>query len=492
MTTIRAWMTHSLTTSKAGKAASFLILILFALVPFQRRFHGFLDSFSRKLTLPDFPLPEYFSTKVHLFPSDLMILALTLVALFVFKGKLRDFFWKGPSKYLTLLFFAALASLTFSPTSHYVLQYLRLLQFSMMFLLFNAIYSAQSQIDFPAFIKKLAWVLVSVACLECAISVYQYFCQHSLGLKFLGEANIQKFPFDNPGSHRWVFDKLFNSSAFVPYLCRAAGTFSHPNVLGGFLFCSLLASYYLWMKEEDVKRRLFVLGAILLQIFTLYTAYSRSAMLALALSTFIWCILQIRRGLKTQKKRFASLAVLIAVGTLIGIATFYSQLTARGGIFNYNTVTQHADSERIQYLKMAIGMIQDHPFLGVGFNNFQLAYEPVQAGFPSHIFFSKVHNIYLLLGAETGLIGGGLFLMFLFVILKSAWRAIFSSFSADGFQEKVFLFTVFIGLLCIGLFDFYLIDTQHGRLLFFGFAGLLCAATVSKPEQQGTRHYKKF
>ena len=489
MTAIRAWFHERLTQAKESKSILFLLLVLFALVPFQRRFHGALDSFSRRLALPDFPLPECFSTKVHLFISDLVILALTLLILLVYKVRYREFFWRGPSKYLTLLFFVALASIYFSMTSSYSLQYFRLFQFSMIFLFFNSICCSQYKIDVRSSIKKIAWIILFVSCLECAVGIYQYFYQQPIGLRFLGEPNLYHFPFANPGKHRWFLDKLLNPSQSSVFLYRATGTFPHPNILGGYLFCSLMASYYLWVKEERKLLRLFVLGAILLQIFTLYTAYSRSAMLALALSTLIWCAFQLRESFRQHGfrllalRKFAILGATILVGCAIGIGLFFSQISARGGILNYNSVTEYADTERVKYLKIAVEMIKDHPLLGIGFNNFQLAAQPFQAEFPGHIFFSKVHNIYLLMASETGLIGGGLFLLFLGAILKVALRAVFSrpnDLSKDAApQEEIFLFATFLGLLLIGICDFYFLNTQHGRIIFFGFSALLYAVTAT-------------
>lgn len=483
MTISKASFTDVRDRSKESKSILLLLFVLLALIPFQRRFHGCIDSFSRRLALPDFPIPEFFSTKVHLFIADPLILILTLVLLFRFKVSLRLFFWTGASKYLTLLFFVSLASLYFSITSHYSLQYFRLLQFSMAFLLFYSICSSRCQIDFSLFIRRLAWLLICISCLECLISVYQYFCQESIGLQFLGEPNMRHFPFVNPGKHRWLFDKILSPAQSSDFLCRAMGTFPHPNILGGFLFCSLMASLYLWMKEEHRSRQMFLLGTILLQVFTLYIAYSRSAFLALGLSALFWCVLQFKAIVRQYGLHFLALRRLAIVSAalltsgLIGIGLFFSQMSARGGIFNYNAVTQFADSERVQYLKMAFNMIQEHPLLGVGFNNFQLCSDPIQAACPGHIFFSKVHNIYLLVAAETGLIGGGLFLLFLISILKTAWHSLKTPTDS---QEKIFLLSVFLGFLLIGACDFYFLHTQHGRILFFGFSALLYALVSNK------------
>ncbi|MGC2596039.1 MAG: O-antigen ligase family protein [Rhabdochlamydiaceae bacterium] len=449
----------------------FFLLSLFILLPFQRRFHGCVDSWSRKLTLPDFPLPEFFSKKIHLFITDIFILFLALILLFRFKVSLRQFFWEGPSKYLTLFFVTALISLFFSITGHYALQYLRLFQFSLIFLFFNAICAARREIDFPSFIHRLAWILLLISCIQCAIGIYQYFSQHALGLSFLGELDMRHFPFHNPGKHRWLFDKFLPTSHSSEFLYRASGTFSHPNILGGFLFCSVLASFYLFMKTEG--KRLLLIGVIALQIFTLYIVFSRSAIIALVLATLIWGWLQLREIIKRdgirspQFRRFSILASTIIISGLIGIAIFHSQLTARGGIINYNAVTNYADSERVQYLKMAVDMVKEHPLFGIGFNNFQLYEDPIQPGYPGHVFYSKVHNIYLLIASEMGLVSCGLFLLFIFSLLKRSWR------KGSTSPEKMFLLSVFWGLLFIGGCDFYLLHTPHGRILFFGFAALL-------------------
>jgi hypothetical protein len=444
---------------------TFLLSLLFVLLPFQRRFHGCVDSWSRRITRPDFPLPEFFSTKIHLFVTDLVIVGIVLMLFFRFKASLREFLWEGPSKYLTLLFAVGVVSLYFSITHHYALQYLRLIQFSVAFLLFNTICWIRKKILLAPFIQKLAWILVIVSCLQCALGIYQYFHQHSLGLGFLGELELRHFPFHNPGKHRWLFDQIGQSTEL---LYRASGTFTHPNVLGGFLFCAVLASFYLFVQSEAAWRRTLLMSVLVLQIFTLYVAYSRSAILALVLSACIWGVLQLRLyGVRSpQFSRILFLALGVTVCGLLGIGIFYSQLTARGGIINYNAFTTFADSERVQYLRMAVDMIKEHPLLGVGYNNFQLYEDPIQPGYPGHIFYSKVHNIYLLIASEMGLIGGALFLLFIFSVLRKSWQG-------KDSPERAFLLSVFCGLLFIGACDFYLVHTPHGRILFFGFAALL-------------------
>jgi hypothetical protein len=465
------------------KRVTFLLLSVFLMVPFQRRFHGFFDSFSRSLQQPEFPLPEFFSKKIHFFASDLLILVLVLFLIFFFKISLREFFWSGPSRYLILLFFVLLLSISTSITGSYSLQYFRLFEFSLIFLFFSSLCSLCGRIDLRRFIYRFAWLLVCVSLCECVIAIYQYFSQDSVGLSFLGERSPKRFPIANPGEHFWLLGEFFGSTPDSGCLYRVAATFGHPNILGGFLFCSVLASYYLCIQVAGKFKRLLLLVGIALQFFALYLSFSRSAMLALFLSTLLWCFLQLRnlfhKGGSLEFKRLATLAITVCSSALVCLVLLYPQLKARGGVVNYNTAAQEADGERVVYMKVAIEMIREHPFLGIGYNNFQIYASQLQKNYPHNFLFSKVHNIYLLIASESGLIGGGAFLLFLLALLRMGYRGLFSQpltdTQADIFQARAFLFSTFVGFLLIGACDLYFLENPQGAIPFFGIAGLLCA-----------------
>jgi O-Antigen ligase len=454
-----------------------LLLSLFLMIPFQRRFHGFLDKVSRSLTLPDVPLPESFSRKIHLFASDLVILALVLLLFFRCRPSLRAFFWEGPSKYLTLLFFTLLLSTGTAIANTYALQYFRLLQFSLVFLLFHSIKSLLYRIDLSSLIYKIAWLLVGISLFESMVGIYQYFSQGAIGWKFLGEIDPRKFPFVSSSEHLSLFGNLLGARVNATCLYRASGTFLHPNILGGFLFCAMMASYYLCSVITNIKGRFLLSGILFVQFFALCVTFSRAAMLALGVSSVIWCFLQLRHFLKSEDSLFAALKklkwiVCIALcGLLLGTCLFYPQLKTRGGFFSYNRNTLIADTERVLYMQSAVEMIKEHPLLGVGYNHFQIAHH-MQPRFKEHHLYSKVHNIYLLITSESGLIGGGLFLFFLITLVRSAWQSILRA-SGSLFQEGLFLLCAFLGFLCIGGCDFYFLDNPQGSLLFFGVAGLL-------------------
>jgi O-antigen ligase len=276
-----------------------------------------------------------------------------------------------------------------------------------------------------------------------------------------------------PNGYRSVFDAWFNIQRTSEQLMRSSATFPHPNILGGFLFCTLLNTFYLYFTEK--KYKFLFLSGITLQMLALTVSFSRAAFIALFLSTALYFLFQARSPEKRPSIKQLILTLLISFA--LCLALFYPQLLSRGGIINYNALVQGADTERLAYQKIAIDMIKERPLLGIGLNNFQIE---------SHRFFpegrmlpSKVHNIYLLFAAETGLLGGSCFLLFLFSILKNIRRSFQS-------PQGLFLFSLFSGLLFIGACDFYFISTPHGRILFFGFAALLYTASYGKIDEKST------
>jgi putative inorganic carbon (HCO3(-)) transporter len=73
-------------------------------------------------------------------------------------------------------------------------------------------------------------------------------------------------------------------------------------------------------------------------------------------------------------------------------------------------------------MELAVGMIADSPVLGVGANNFAPSIDPYVTVDYSRSWISTVHNKYLLVWAETGIVGLAAFLWMLLASLRLAWR----------------------------------------------------------------------
>ena len=91
-----------------------------------------------------------------------------------------------------------------------------------------------------------------------------------------------------------------------------------------------------------------------------------------------------------------------------------------------------------------------HPLIGVGLGNY-LTELPNYLVSRQIYFLQPVHNIYLLILSETGVIGFSFFLFVLWNTLKNRFRIIH--------------YSLFI-ILFLGLVDHYPLTLQQGQLLF--------------------------
>jgi hypothetical protein len=442
-----------------------LMLVLIFLIPFQRRFYRLLHDFSVSLIHPDWHFPAYFEIHLDWFITDFIMLALILGSLRFIRW--RSFLWEGQQKYLTVFLLMALVSIIGSGYGSYPLHYWRWLHWALPALAFYAI--GQKVLENFTAIAKVA---VASSLLQCAIAIPQYFVQHSLGLKWLGEQTLisrhflgAHFPM--AGGSVSIFDRLFNIVRSHDYVIRAYGTLPHPNILGGMMVFGILMTYYLY----GLGKRRGLLGLLIgVQAFCLVITYSRSALYAWCCATVIWLALDYFR-----EKKISSIAWISGVSFLVCLVCFYPQLFERGGVVSYNSVTQGSDVFRLTLQDVGISMMRLHPLLGVGFNNYYVAIQTfVEAQQVAPMY---VHNIYLLLGAEVGILGLLPFMAFCLAVLKRGW----DSRQSPAIQISLVIFIAFLG---IGLVDFYPLFSQQARMILFLSAALLFHARNVVPDAE--------
>ena len=76
---------------------------------------------------------------------------------------------------------------------------------------------------------------------------------------------------------------------------------------------------------------------------------------------------------------------------------------------------------RVPLMMMAWNIISDRPAFGVGANNYTQALRPRTPEFGNEWLFT-VHNQYLLVWAETGVVGLAAYLWFLLATLRRGWQ----------------------------------------------------------------------
>lgn len=237
------------------------------------------------------------------------------------------------------------------------------------------------------------------------------------------------------GPFWWLGERTFSISSINIALgelggrvfLRPYGTFSHPNSLAGFfLVCLFIVlrdrKLSLWWKS--------LVGA--LGFCLLIISFSQVAWLAAGVAFFFFVF---------KKTKTAGWALPLFLLICFLAATF--------GLF-FLKINAIEFQERVWLSRAAVTMIGKSPFFGVGLSGFIPALPPFWRG---KIFLAQpVHNLFLLVGAEAGLLGLALFFLFWFAFFKKA-------------QKDRFLFLVVMSIFLTGLFDHYWLTLQQNMLL---------------------------
>jgi len=381
---------------------------------------------------PDFSLVfglrvDYLSPTIYL--TDLLVMGILGSWLFEMRKKrdkihkqLKGYWWLGAVFAFLLLnaFFAPNQGAAFY-------KLIRIIEFSLL-----GLYVAKTKPRLP-----LVANLLSISVIYSSfIAIAQFLKQASLDGVFwwLGERTFNDF---TPGIARAVWDGRL--------IMRPYATFSHPNVLAGFVLVSLILIVI--GKTQEAKRRIIRRLAVIIGAIAITISFSRSVWIVGILVCF-WLVIRYLRKNKLNQKffYFALCALLFVLG-----AFFYSTL---------HFSTEEAISRRLQLNNAAIEMIQENPLVGVGLNNFIFRLPDYWQTSEAVRFLQPVHNIFLLVAAETGLIGLILFLWFLALTFKRLLNV-----------PKLFIihYSLVIALgaiLLLGVADHYWLTLQQTQLLF--------------------------
>lgn len=428
-----------------------LFCILLFYLPFQYRYHKLLKKIQVTFFSLDFDRFLNIDGSFGIYITD--ILMLSMVFLFLRADQLKTFFWEKSRKYLSLFLIVSLFSITRSVHGKELWAYYPYLFQLLIPSLFFFALSRYSKVKES--LTGVFWLILSLSILQCLIATAQYFTQEQMGLIKLGEP-ILFAAINVPDKTKWVLDNLFHAKNFSSIILRATGTLPHPNVLGCFIGFSLFISGYLYLQLRQKAARLFFAGLLLLQWFTLFITFCRAALIGVALGLVFWFAFFL------IKKNPSVKMLLIKTAACIGICflLLFPQLTARGGIVNYNALARDSDEGRLVYQESAFAKWKEHPLLGIGFHQYLVNMKEHQEK------GDVVHNIYLLIATENGLLGLGAFLCFVSSLVWDAWKK-----RPDAIS--VTLLSIFLFLLLTGCCHYDLIKTQHGRLMFFISAALL-------------------
>lgn len=279
--------------------------------------------------------------------------------------------------------------------------------------------------------------IVSALVFQTVVGLHQFLTQSSvLGFYFFGEPD---------------FTKVFGlHTAQLPLnlgeRILAYGTTAHPNVLAGFAVI-----YSLLVLQHPRARRSLTSIAFILTIICLAITQSIASLTAFILG--LTTLYALRTHPEIQKKL---LSPTVIVGCVAAACIATSLFIA------FAPINHHSIENRKQLQAAAIELARKNPIFGVGIQQFTQYVESIS--YTNSRFVQPAHNIFLVLFAETGLVG--------VVVLGLAGNSLWKHTTK---QEQRKLLPILAALMPLALLDHYLYTLVPGLLL----VGIAYSTTVS-------------
>lgn len=385
-------------------AGNVILLLIVALIPLQlNKFFWPQSAFVSGIPI------DYLAPTIYM--TDFLILAYLFLSLRNW-GKIT-LFLKDKKVFLIplliFIFYYVSEAFFLSPSPTAIFKAAKLLEFSPLSL-FAAYTFSQN-----GFFKKARNALIISLFLESGLLIIQFALQRSLGLGFLGERN---FDTTTPAIAHFA---LFGRQLLRPY-----GTFPHPNVAAAFIvFAQIII---LSKRKVQFSKNL---PANLISAIALFITFSKSAAISALISLAI-----LFPKLKKPLLILASFAGLY--------------LITRG--FPEHTLPTIA--ERLVLSQASLDITAKHLFLGVGPTNFIPSISKLNLFSISEVrLLQPVHNVFLLILSENGIIGFTLFALVIFSLTK--------------FLTTKTKLTLLLFLLVYASVDHFFWTLNQGQLLFW-------------------------
>jgi O-antigen ligase len=301
--------------------------------------------------------------------------------------------------------------------------------------------------------KTIIFYCISISIIFVSLlSFWQYLNQGAIGslFYFFGE---RQYSLSTPG----VANALINGQLVL----RPYATFSHPNMLAGFLVTSILF-LFIFFKNTSIEKILLV-ASLILGTISMLLSLSRLSILVWFFILLVFFCFSIYKKYKKGKSNIKHLTFLIS-GLTVSLYVLIFQNSVLMQRFLSTSLLDESIVQRENLLHQAIVMFEKNPVFGVGLNNFYNNLNPFTGKI---LLIQPVHNIFMLVLSETGVIG----LIFLISILALGLARAIKLNS----NKRKYIICLFLSVCLLGMFDHYFLTLQQGQLLFT----LFLATTLS-------------
>lgn len=423
----------------------------------------FAIPFERRLIVAKWVYPFNEWASAYLYATDILIFLLFvfwlvryLKARTVKEGKSVLLSPKNPDFWLVIFFVVSGLSIFSSHIKN--LSFYQLLKLAEFIGLYFYLRAGLGKIF--SFHLTLAAIVIS-GFFQALVGIVQYAKQISIGLKFLGES-----PLAVNASGVAVF--VAGSQKYL----RAYGTTPHPNVLAAWLFIVVFALYFWYLYYAKTKlQQIILMSAYPILLFGLFFTFSRVIIGLWLIGVIVRILISFLRkdlaGFVVKiKGRIMTVSLVSIISILVFAFLFWPQIKSRIHV----SAEEEAVTQRVFYSRVAGSVVTSHPWLGVGIGQFVPQMISKLRHLPANLY-QPVHNIYLLIASETGLVGVASFLLFLLLVFVNfTRRADFKKLYNSSFL------ILSLSFLVIGFFDHFLWTLQQGSLIFWMVLALMASS----------------
>jgi O-antigen ligase len=226
-------------------------------------------------------------------------------------------------------------------------------------------------------------------------------------------------------------------STFLGY--RAAFIFGNPNPFAGYVDLVIPVFFGMTMVSVLLWERIMLGAFTILSVIVLFLTFSRAAWLYLLLTIILISFLA-----KVKKKGLSLFVILI-----ITFAASLLSSNIKGNLMNRFRLkpTLISLDKRVSSYSVGFDMVNDNLILGIGIGNYPLLIK--ESTKITTIIQSNLHNMYLQVFVETGIIGLSAFIFWLVCVTKH----LMSSLRALGNSKHYWLFVGLMGGVIVYLFN---------------------------------------
>jgi putative inorganic carbon (HCO3(-)) transporter len=264
----------------------------------------------------------------------------------------------------------------------------------------------------------------------------------------------------------WSTVQVLNGSQIVSDSTRATGSVIDPNIWAGYLILLIPLVVAVGLSFQQRWTLGVTCAAFIVLAIALVASLSRSGWLGLAVATACLALL-----LRTD--RWKVLLLVGGVGAALLAIGLYGPIAARLGPGSQGPVSMLLD--RWNVWVDALVIFSQHPIFGVGVMNL-VTFMPSNS-IPGTEILRHAHNIFLNMAAERGVIGLATFVVIVWVLFRSLWRAVPLARTRLDYALIAGLLATFAGYFVHSIFEVSYYDYKV-LLLFWILVGV--AAVVPK------------